>query len=442
MTVTLPKIVEWSGLDAARRAELLQRPGNQQAAALHTDTAAILTAVRRDGDAAVRRYTESFDQVRLDELALPSQRAATARQQLDRGLIEAIDAAARNIELFHAAQLPAPVEIETAPGLLCRRVARPLDSVGLYAPGGSAPLLSTVLMLGIPARLAGVDEVILCTPPGADGEVHPAVIVAAQRCGIGRIFRVGGAQAIAAMAYGTESVPRVRKIFGPGNRWVTAAKSQVAADPDGVAIDMPAGPSELMVIADAAANPAFVAADLLSQAEHGPDSQVLLISDDLAIAQATREEIQKQIVTLPRRTIATTALASSAWIRVGSIAAAIDIANRYAPEHLIVSTREAEKWLASIRNAGSVFLGAWTPESLGDYCSGTNHVLPTNGNARSFSGLSVNDFMRSMTVQSATPQGLAAAGPIAITLAGAEQLDAHARAVRVRLEQLDRADVA
>jgi histidinol dehydrogenase len=324
-------------------------------------------------------------------------------------------------------------EVETAPGVVCGRILRGIGRVGLYVPAGSAPLPSTALMLAIPAQLAGCGEIVLCTPPRRDGSADPAVLVAARYAPDARIFKLGGAQAIAAMSLGTASVPRCEKLFGPGNAWVDEAKRQAAERPDGPAIDMPAGPSEVLVIADAGANPAFVAADLLSQAEHGPDSQVILLSDDEALLDAVTAEVGRQVATLPRAEIARRALAHSRLIRVGDIAQAIALSNDYAPEHLILSVREPERWLPGVRNAGTVFLGDWTPESLGDYCSGSNHVLPTGGAARAWSGLSVSSFMKSLTVQSASRAGLGAIGPCAVTLAEAEGLHAHARAVQLRL---------
>jgi histidinol dehydrogenase len=329
--------------------------------------------------------------------------------------------------------MPRPYALDTAPGVRCERVLRPIDPVGLYVPAGSAPLPSTALMLAIPAQLAGCGEIVLCTPPRRDGSADPAVLVAARYAPDARIFKLGGAQAIAAMSLGTASVPRCEKLFGPGNAWVDEAKRQAAERPDGPAIDMPAGPSEVLVIADAGANPAFVAADLLSQAEHGPDSQVILLSDDEALLDAVTAEVGRQVATLPRAEIARRALAHSRLIRVGDIAQAIALSNDYAPEHLILSVREPERWLPGVRNAGTVFLGDWTPESLGDYCSGSNHVLPTGGAARAWSGLSVSSFMKSLTVQSASRAGLGAIGPCAVTLAEAEGLHAHARAVQLRL---------
>ncbi|HEY1070674.1 MAG TPA: histidinol dehydrogenase, partial [Thermomonas sp.] len=339
------------------------------------------------------------------------------------------------IEAFHRAGIASPYEVETAPGLTCQRVQRPIRRVGLYVPAGSAPLPSTALMLCVPARLAGCTEVVLCTPPRADGSADPAVLLAARQAPGVRVFKLGGAQAIAAMALGTASVPRCDKLFGPGNAWVDEAKRQAAQRPGGIAIDMPAGPSEVLVIADAGANAAFVAADLLSQAEHGPDSQVLLLTDSAALLDAVAAEVDAQLATLPRADIARRALEASRLVLVRDIAQAIAISDAYAPEHLILSVREPRAWLDCIGSAGSIFLGDWTPEALGDYCSGSNHVLPTGGAARAWSGLSVASFQKAITVQEASRAGIASAGPCAATLAHAEGLQAHARAVELRLEQ-------
>jgi histidinol dehydrogenase len=340
--------------------------------------------------------------------------------------------AAARIEAFHRAGMVKPYSVETAPGVVCERVIRPVPRVGLYVPAGSAPLPSTALMLGVPAKLAGCREVVLCTPPRKDGSADPAVLVAAELTGVTRVFKLGGAQAIAALAFGTESVPKVDKIFGPGNSYVTEAKQQVAQS-GAAAIDMPAGPSEVLVIADAGANAAFVAADLLSQAEHGPDSQVLLLSDSDALLAAVRAEIETQLVALPRAGIATRALSASRLIKVNALDVAFDISNAYAPEHLILALRDPRAWLDKVEVAGSLFLGDYTPEALGDYCSGTNHVLPTNGAARTYSGVSVASFQNFVSVQSASREGIAAIGRDALVLARAESLDAHANAVALRM---------
>jgi histidinol dehydrogenase len=330
------------------------------------------------------------------------------------------------------------VAVDTAPGVRVERVLRPIARVGLYVPAGSAPLPSTALMLGLPARIAGCREVVVCSPARPDGTCDPAVLYAARVVGVHRVFKLGGAQAIAAMAYGSASVPRCDKLFGPGNAWVTEAKLQVSTDPEGAAIDMPAGPSEVLVIADAQAEPSFVAADLLSQAEHGPDSQVLLVSPSAALLDAVAAEVQRQCAALPRAAIAREALAHSRLILVDSLEQALEVSNRYAPEHLILQVARPRAWLARVESAGSVFLGAWTPESVGDYASGSNHVLPTYGYARSHSGVSVASFQKQISVQELSADGLRAIGPCTATLAAAEQLEAHRRAVTLRLAALDR----
>jgi len=432
--MSLPRIQAWARLDAAARVRLLQRPRPEANRERGERVATIVADVSARGDSALFDYTRQLDGVRLDTLEVPAAARRQALAALPDELAAALRDAAARIETFHAAGRPADYAAETAPGVTCRALHRPIRRVGLYVPAGSAPLPSTVLMLTIPARLAGCAEIVLCSPPGDDGECDPTVLAAAELTGVDRVFRAGGAQAVAAMAFGTESVPRCHKLFGPGNAWVTAAKQQVSTDPDGAAIDMPAGPSELMVIADASCEPGWVAADLLSQAEHGTDSQVLLVAVNEAVAAAVRGEVEHQLANLPRREIAAQALAESRFIVAGDLSEATGIANDYAPEHLIIASDAAEQCLESIHSAGSVFLGHYTPESLGDYCSGTNHVLPTGGWARSHSGLSVTDFMRRMTVQQATRQGLAAIGPTAACIAGHERLDAHARAVTQRIE--------
>lgn len=430
-------VLDWSRLDAAARAAALARPALAEAAERAGRVAAILAAVRADGDAALREFGLRYDRCVPETLAVPPAELRAAAVGLAPELIAALAEAAGRIEAFHRAGMQPALRVETAPGVICERVSRPIERVGLYVPAGSAPLPSTALMLGVPARLAGCREVVLCSPPGPEGRLAPAVLEAARLCGITRIFRVGGAQAIAAMAFGTESIPRCDKIFGPGNAWVTEAKRQVAQAPGGPAIDLPAGPSEVLVIADADADPRFVAADLLSQAEHGPDSQVLLLSDSPALLAAAAAEIGRQLAGLPRSAIARQALAASRLIRVDSLAEAVEISNRYAPEHLILNVRVPRALLERVVNAGSIFLGAWAPESTGDYCSGTNHVLPTGGHARALGGLGVESFRKQISVQELTPVGLRAIGPCAQILARAEGLEAHARAVDLRLAALE-----
>ena len=334
----------------------------------------------------------------------------------------------------------APLRVETAPGVVCERLSVPLQAVGMYVPAGTAPLPSSALMIGVPAQIAGCPTRVLCSPPRRDGRADPAVLYTARVCGVTHVFKAGGAQAVAAMAYGTGTIPKVDKIFGPGNAWVTAAKLLVAMDPDGAAYDMPAGPSEVLVVADHRAHPEFVASDLLAQAEHSVDAQVLLVTTSRELAHAVNREIDRQLARLSRSAIIRQALDASRLIFVDSLDTALDVSNEYAPEHLIIETERPRDWLPRVRHAGSVFLGAWTPESMGDYCSGTNHVLPTYGYARAFGGLSLADFMRQMTVQELTPEGIAGLGPVAQTLAMLEGLDAHANAVTVRLDRLPRED--
>lgn len=428
--------VEWSRLDEADRQRMLRRPAQvveKQVAATVTD---IIGQVRQRGDDALRELTTRLDKVSLQDFRVSDAERAAAAVGLPASLREAIDEAADRIASFHRAGMTRPYQLETAPGVRCERILRPIGRVGLYVPAGSAPLPSTALMLGVPAQLAGCTNAVMCTAPRADGSADPAVLYAAARCGISEIYKLGGAQAIAAMAFGTASVPACDKLFGPGNAYVTEAKRQVAMVEGGAAIDMPAGPSEVLVIADAGANAAFVAADLLSQAEHGPDSQVILLSDDAGLIADVAAQIQRQLQALPRAAIARRALASSHLVRVESLAQAFDISNQYAPEHLILALRDARAMLPVVQAAGSVFLGDWAPEALGDYCSGTNHVLPTGGAARFCGGLNVASFQVAITVQEVDPAGLAEIGPCAIELASAEGLDAHRRAVAVRLEAL------
>ena len=423
----------WSQLDAGAQAQALQRPVQAVAARTRESVAALIAAVRQGGDAALREITLRFDGVAPATFEVSEAEFAAAEQAVSAELRQAmIDAAAR-IRTVHQAGMTQGYAVETAPGVRCERVVRPIGRVGLYVPAGSAPLPSTALMLGVPAQLAGCREVVLCTPPRKDGSADPAVLVAARLTGVHRVFKLGGAQAIAAMAYGTDSVPACDKLYGPGNSYVTEAKQQVAQD-GAAAIDMPAGPSEVLVIADAGATPAFVAADLLSQAEHGPDSQVLLLTDDAAMVDRVEAAVEAQLAQLSRAEIAAQALASSRLILVDSLDDAFAISNRYAPEHLILALRDPRAWLDKVDAAGSVFLGDYTPEALGDYCSGTNHVLPTAGAARAYSGVSVASFQNLISVQSASAAGLAAIGGCARIIASAEGLDAHERAVAVRME--------
>ena len=431
------KRIDWNTLDEAGRVAALARPAQSRSAELKAGVAAIIDQVRTQGDAALRAFCARYDGVMLDALEVDAAEFAQAETVLDAALKAAIREAAARIEHFHRAAAPQAVAVETAPGVRVERVLRPIARVGLYVPAGSAPLPSTALMLGVPARLAGCPETVLCSPARADGRCDPAVLYAARVAGVQRVFKLGGAQAIAAMAYGTVSVPRCDKLFGPGNAWVTEAKQQVAADPDGAAIDMPAGPSEVLVIADADADPAFVAADLLSQAEHGADSQAILLSPSSALIERVAAEVARQCEALPRRAIAAQALAQSRLIEVASLEQAVMVSNRYAPEHLILQVAAPRALLPQVQSAGSVFLGAWTPEAVGDYCSGSNHVLPTYGYARSHSGVSVASFQKQITVQELSAEGLRAIGPCTATLAAAEQLEAHRRAVSLRLAALE-----
>ncbi|HEX5421250.1 MAG TPA: histidinol dehydrogenase [Gammaproteobacteria bacterium] len=430
------KQYDWNELDADARRRLLKRPALADDASLEARVAEIVARVRSDGDAALFALTRELDGAEIASLEVERRELEAAAEELTGAEQYAIRAAAHNIEVFHRAQLPVPIAVDTAEGVRCERLTRPLGRVGLYVPAGSAPLPSTALMLGIPARLAGCATKILCSPVQRDGHVAAAVLYAAEIAGVDRVFKLGGAQAIAAMAYGTESVPKVDKVFGPGNTWVTAAKAMVDRDPAGAARDFPAGPSEVLVVADDTAEPAFVASDLLSQAEHGPDSQVLLVTTSRRVAEASSAEVERQKARLGRESIVDRALAHSAVIVVPDLETAFTIVNDYAPEHLILQLEEPRTWLDRVQAAGSVFLGPWAPESIGDYCSGTNHVLPTYGYARRSSSLGVADFCRSMTVQELTPEGLRTIGPVAETLAELEGLEAHGRAVSIRLEAL------
>ncbi|MCH8866749.1 MAG: histidinol dehydrogenase [Proteobacteria bacterium] len=428
------QISTWIDLDASTQQALLQRPAASSDASIRDSVTRIIGLVRAKGDAAIRALTAQHDDAHLDLFGVDDDELAAAEAELSFDAIAAIDLAIANVRRFHEAQLPGKISVETMPGVRCERLSHAIDSVGLYVPAGTAPLPSTAIMLAVPAAIAGCPTRIMCTPPRPDGRADPAVLVAASRSGVTDIFKIGGAQAIAAMAYGTESVPKVCKIFGPGNTWVTCAKNIVSSDPAGAAIDMPAGPSELLLIADRDASADFVAADLLSQAEHGVDSQVMLLTTDADFARQVQAAIETQLKRLSRAAIVLESLANSQAIIVQDIAMAVAISNRYAPEHLILQVTNPRDALSGIRNAGSVFIGPWTPESVGDYCSGTNHVLPTGGFARSHSGLGVEQFQRNMTVQELTSTGLAGIAAAVMELARLEGLDAHAAAVRCRLD--------
>jgi histidinol dehydrogenase len=429
--------IDWNALDEAARHEALARPAQSRVDELRCGVEQIIATVRENGDVALRELSAKYDRCALDAIEVDEAEFAAAEVSLDPALKAAIREAAARIEMFHRAAAPQPIAVDTAPGVRVERMLRPISRVGLYVPAGSAPLPSTALMLGIPAQIAGCRQVVLCSPARVDGRCDEAVLYAARVTGVHKVFKLGGAQAIAAMAYGTPSVPKCDKLLGPGNAWVTEAKLQVSADPDGAAIDMPAGPSEVLVIADAEANPVFVAADLLSQAEHGPDSQVILLSPSTELLDKVAIEVDRQCAELPRAEIATKALAQSRLIAVDSLAQAVAVSNRYAPEHLILQVAEPRALLDGIESAGSIFLGQWTPESVGDYCSGSNHVLPTYGYACSYSGVSVASYQKQITVQEVSEEGLRNIGPCAATLAAAEQLEAHRRAVTLRLAAME-----
>ncbi|QTO55362.1 histidinol dehydrogenase [Duffyella gerundensis] len=425
-------LIDWNQCSDEQQQRLLMRPAISASDAITQTVRAILDKVKAEGDDALRYYSATFDKTQVDALRVSQAEIDAASARLDDKVKQAMAIAVHNIETFHVAQQLPAVDIETQPGVRCQQVTRPVRSVGLYIPGGSAPLFSTVLMLATPARIAGCGRVVLCSPPPVADEI----LYAAQLCGVQEVFQVGGAQAIAALALGTESVPKVDKIFGPGNAWVTEAKRQVSQRLDGAAIDMPAGPSEVLVIADAEATPDFVASDLLSQAEHGPDSQVILLTPSAELATAVAEAVERQLAQLPRAETAREALESSRLIVARDLAQCVEISNRYGPEHLIIQTRQARDWVERITSAGSVFLGDWSPESAGDYASGTNHVLPTYGYTATCSSLGLADFQKRMTVQELTPQGFLQLAPTIETLAAAEQLIAHKNAVTLRVAAL------
>lgn len=431
------RILDWKSLSERERRAALARPSLESRADITATALDVINTVRADGDQALRAYTERFDGVKLESLAVAPEEFAAARKELTTVQIAALERAIDNVRRFHEAQVPRPFAMDTMPGVRCERIIRPIQAVGLYVPAGSAPLPSAVIMLAVPARIAGCPRRVLCTPPNRQGYANAAVLVAAELCGIDTVFKVGGAQAIAALAYGAGGVPKVDKIFGPGNAWVTAAKQLVSNDPAGAACDMPAGPSEVLVVADDTARADFVAADLLAQAEHDGQAQAILVTPSRKLAEATAAAIQTQLGKLSRRAILDKSLASSRCIVVSDLEAAMRVANEYAAEHLILEVSEPRRWLPQIHNAGSIFLGAWSPEPMGDYCSGTNHVLPTYGYARTYSGLSVLDFVKGVTVQELSPAGLRALGPTAVTLAELEGLDAHANAVTLRLAVLE-----
>jgi histidinol dehydrogenase len=436
------RILDWETLSPGERRAALARPAQAARDDVETLAREVIANVRAGGDEALRAYSRRFDGVELETLAASPEEFSQAERALTSEQRSALERAIDNVERFHRAQQPEALTLETMPGVRCERIIRPISAVGLYVPAGSAPLPSAVIMLAVPARIADCPRRVLCTPPRRDGRANPAVLVAARLCGIDSVYKVGGAQAIAAMAYGSATVPKVDKIFGPGNAWVTAAKQVVAGDPAGAACDMPAGPSEVLVIADDSARAEFVAADLLAQAEHDTQAQAILLTPSRALAEAVAAEIASQTHALSRRAILEQSLASSRCIVVRDLESAIEVANDYAAEHLILEVREPRRWLEKVVSAGSIFLGTWSPEPMGDYCSGTNHVLPTYGYARAYSGLSVLDFVKRITVQELSPEGLRSLGPVAVALARLEGLDAHAGAVTRRLTALASESVA
>ncbi|MGH6888010.1 MAG: histidinol dehydrogenase [Rhizomicrobium sp.] len=428
------RTIVWNDISEAQRRQVLERPPPGGETNLRESVAAIIREVKARGDDAVRDFARTFDRFEAADFRVPISEIAAAPDQIDARLRGAIERAISNLTAFHEVQIPRDIRVETIPGVICELHWRPLESVGFYVPGGTAPLFSSLLMQAIPARMAGCPERILCTPPQRNGKVHPAILAAARLVGIENVFAVGGAQAIAAMAYGTVTIPKVDKISGPGNAFVSLAKQLVAHDPAGAAIDLPAGPSEVMVVADISARPDWVAADLLAQAEHGVDSQALLVATSAAFAISVQGEIRSQIACLPRRGIVEASLESGCIVIVPDMETAIAVVNRYAPEHLVLHDDDATRWLPKIRHAGAIFVGSHSPETAGDYASGANHVLPTSGFARVHGGLTVFSFLKSMTVQKVSAEGLRRLGPTLVAMAQAEGLQAHANAVSIRLE--------
>ncbi|MBC5831243.1 histidinol dehydrogenase [Vibrio metschnikovii] len=429
------RTVVWPSLSETQQESVLERPAISAGANITATVQDLISQVRREGDKALLTLTEKFDRVKPDTLRVSQAEIDAASERLSAEMKQALQQAYSNIAKFHKAQKSQPLRVETMPGVVCEQVTRAINKVGLYIPGGSASLPSTVLMLGVPAQIAGCRKVVLCSPPPIADEI----LYVAKLCNIDEVYNVGGAQAIAAMAYGTETVAKVDKIFGPGNAYVTEAKRQVSYDFQGAAMDMPAGPSEVLVIADETADAEFIAADLLSQAEHGPDSQVVLVTPSPMIADRVTDAVQRQLKALTRADIAQQALASSLIIIADSLTQAVAISNYYGPEHLIVQTKNPRELVPLLDNAGSIFLGNWSPESVGDYASGTNHVLPTYGHTRTYSSLGLADFTKRMTVQELTADGLEALAPTVVAMANAEGLDAHRRAVTIRIEKLQEA---
>ncbi|EKO3534380.1 histidinol dehydrogenase [Vibrio fluvialis] len=429
------RTVVWQSLSETQQDSILERPAIAEGANITAAVSEVIAKVRADGDAALLELTAKFDRVTPESIRVTQDEIDAASERLSDEMKQALEQAYTNIAKFHKAQKPQPIKVETMPGVVCEQVTRAINKVGLYIPGGSAPLPSTVLMLGVPAQIAGCRKVVLCSPPPIADEI----LYVAKLCKIDEVYNVGGGQAIAAMAYGTETVAKVDKIFGPGNAYVTEAKRQVSNDFRGAAIDMPAGPSEVLVIADDTADPDFIAADLLSQAEHGPDSQVVLVTPSPVVADKVTDAVQKQLKELSRSGIAEKALASSLIIIAESLTQAVSISNFYGPEHLIVQTKNPRELVPLLDNAGSIFLGDWSPESVGDYASGTNHVLPTYGYTRTYSSLGLADFSKRMTVQELSAEGLQTLAPTVVAMANAEGLDAHKRAVTIRVEKLQKA---
>ncbi len=431
--MSMPQAIIWNSLSQTQQQETLARPALADSVLLRDTVSKIRLNVLSNGDSAVLNYTKEFDSANLTSLKLSPTIIDNAVNKLNEDVKSAIELAYKNITTFHEAQLPTDIKISTQPGVVCEQKHVALEKVGLYIPGGTAPLPSTVLMLGVSAQVAGCEQAILCTPPSPQGEVAPEILYAAKLCGISHVYLCGGAQAISAMAYGTETIPKVDKIFGPGNSFVTEAKQQVSQDVAGAAIDMPAGPSEVLVLGDKSANPAFVASDLLSQAEHGVDSQAVCVADDADFMKKVQQQVLLQLAKLSRADIAEKSISNSRFIVTDSLASSIDVTNKYAAEHLIIQTMDAEEVSTRVKHAGSIFVGPYSPESAGDYASGTNHVLPTYGYARNYSSLGVLDFMRRFTVQTLSKSGLETIGKAIIDLANAEGLDAHANAVALRL---------
>ncbi|MBT4760572.1 MAG: histidinol dehydrogenase [Bdellovibrionaceae bacterium] len=428
----------WSELNEQEKLLALNRPGVSHSDSLTESVKSILLEVKKNKHKAVQQFTSKFDSVKLEDIRVSVQEFKEAEELVPENVVKSFELAIENIKKFHHAQKFSNIKLDVMPGIQCEQVARAIGKVGLYVPGGTAPLPSTVFMLAIPAEIAGCGKRVICTPPQSNGKIDANILMAAKMVGVTEIYKVGGAQAIAAMAYGTEIIPKVDKIFGPGNSWVTEAKVQVAQDPSAAVCDMPAGPSEVLVISDEQANPEFVATDLLSQAEHGVDSQVILLSTCKNHIAAVKTALMNFTEQLDRKSIIVESLKHSKMILVNSIDEALEVSELYAPEHLILQFQNADKYLNRINNAGSVFVGPWTPESVGDYASGTNHVLPTFGYAKNLSGLNLDSFCRKMTIQTLTPEGILAIGPTVETLAGIEGLNAHKLAVTVRLKQLNK----